>query len=78
MNQQYHSVPFWPQPYPYSYWYEQQSAEMQAVSMHPANYSQFYEYGVNRYRREMNESKPAKLSRSQKRRLKKKKLQEEL
>jgi len=78
MNINYMSVQFWPQPYPYTVWYQQQTEELQSMSMHPAQYSIFYEYGINRYAREMTATQPHKPSRSQKRRLKKKQMQDEL
>jgi hypothetical protein len=75
MNSNYGSIHFWPQPYPYAAWYQQQTPEYQAYSMHPAQYSVFYEYAVTRYAQEMHAKQPSKPSRSQKRRLKKKQME---
>lgn len=78
MNQMYTSVDHWPHPYTYYQWYVLLPEAYQAQNIHPSDYSILHGYAVERWRQEREAAKPAKLSRGQKRKMKKKSLQEEL
>jgi hypothetical protein len=79
MNKVYFSVYNWPQPYHYQQWFEGLTSSQQAVTVHPAYYTQIYTYTLqNCQKPTQNTAKPPPLSRGQKRRKKKQELQEEL
>ena len=79
MNQTYLSVLNWPQPYHYQTWYQTLTPEQQSATVHPTSYTQIYAYAMQAATtRPADNSQPAKLNRNQKRKMKKKALQEEL
>lgn len=73
MNKTYLTINHWPQPYAYMQWFQALEPDYQAYYMHPDIYNVNYEYSVRRFQEQM---KPNKPSRSQKRAIKKKQLQE--
>jgi len=76
MNQAYYTIYNWPQPYQYHQWYQQLSPEQQNATLHPDQYTQVYTYTIQSVQKQT--VKEGKLSRNQKRKLKKKELEEEL
>lgn len=46
MNQLYHSVYNWPQPYNYQQWFDTLTPEQQTATVHPSSYTQIYVYAV--------------------------------
>ena len=77
MNQVYYTIYNWPQPYHYLTWYQQLASEQQAATLHPTQYTQVYTYTMQNVAGQQNKA-PGKLTRGQKRRNKKRELEEEL
>ena len=79
MNQVYFSPLNWPQPYHYQQWFEQLTEEQTLNVLNPTYYTQVYTYTIQNQGTKgvQSDSKP-KLSRHQKRKMKKQKLEEEL
>jgi hypothetical protein len=73
MNQIYISALNWPQPYHYQIWYQTLDESQQAVTLHPAYYTQIYTHAVASasLKPAQNIPKAVKPSRGQKRRMKK-------
>ena len=78
MNKTYGHIHFWPQPYQYSEWHAQLTLEYQPYYLKPLDYCALYQYSVKKYQTDLNALKPKKISRNQKRKIKKKQLEEEL
>jgi hypothetical protein len=71
MNQIYVGPYNWPQPYQYQLWYHQLAQEQQSSVIDPQFYTQVYTYALQNEPSLTQNPKKAKLSRNQKRRVKK-------